>query len=128
MQLIETLEARQRPYSLTLSDSHMTEADFIGLVLALLRSSACQAVALQGCESDVPKWQRQQAHVLLLLYFQSDHARRMYVDDGSPYDQAGSAVVSHRDLPTQPAQVEFRRMLLKRWIMPAKVRSGNFEH
>jgi hypothetical protein len=114
VQLIATMEKRQRAYSVELHNTYFPAETFIKLVLALLRSKSCQSINLRRCGSDVSPWERQQAYGLLSQHLHCGQAHHMYQDDGAPFGMEGSASLLQGGQLRE--RENFWRDLLKRWV------------
>ena len=122
MQLVAKLEDRQRMYCLEVTGTYFTADEFMSLVVKLLHARACQQCILRGCGSDISRWERAQAFVLLSWDLgHSGQSTRMYQDDGAPFDVSGATPLLQEEVPKHNVQDRFWGKLTKDWVQPAKV-------
>lgn len=124
MQLVKTLEDRQRAYNLEVIDTYFSAEQFVDLLVALLNTKSCRACELRGCESSVSKWMRLEAVALLSWHLHGGQPSRMYHDDAAPYDVSRTLNSLQGDPPNRVERNHFWDRLRSGWLVPAKVRSS----
>jgi hypothetical protein len=123
MQLLEVLEERQRPYVLEIISTKISEASYMRLLLAILRSDFPQALSFRGCQCLAPIWKRQEAYILLSYHlWREGGGQRRFTDDENPVELPGNPGDGGRaDKSTEDDRKDFAQRLLDEWIVHRKV-------
>jgi hypothetical protein len=126
LQLLAVLEERQRLYSLDIINTNFSETTYVRMLLMLLQHDFPQAISFRGCKSDVPRWIRQEAYILLSYRLWREGSQRRFVDDENPVELPGNPGADRSDRGTEVARLKFAQQLLDEWLVHCKVRYHAF--